>query len=234
MRVNVPSDLKFEVYHAVDTLQMSRREAARKFGLSLTRIQQIVADVSAFIRDHGSKNLLGVAPERVELVSLRRCNERLSFFYHALTRRFMVADATNADAVTVIRLMQACARLAIEQGKLEGRIGKVEQAMRDAGTLAEHDYEYVKQEYECDEIREPQEAAAAASLPPAGGCTVNADATTARDQQVVRPASASSDFDTTSDELFQAILTRKIESPPEKTPAQLRPLSRKERRRRNR
>ncbi len=223
MRLILPSERKFEVYHAVETDQLSRREAARRFGLSPTRVQQIVVDVKQFIAQHGSEDVLNIAPQMLELASLRLCHARLSHLYSTTMRLSHGLDSRQTSAY--VRLLQTAARLTIDQAKVAGRIGKAQTALIEAGEL---NYEVHELVYEEDEetpalaVAEESEAEEATS-PPARGCTENALSSsepTEEELAVLTEVAASLGPDATSEQVVAEVMKRGLMHVFENTPAQ--------------
>lgn len=225
MRVNIPDERKFEIYHAVETQLVSRREAARRFGISPTRVQQIVSDVQTFVVRHGGDALLTMPAAFLELGALNVCHEKLQFFYSQIIRQWRSEMNQGANSV---RLLQAAARLSIEQAKLAGRIAKVRLAMLEAGLLEEgaNEFVYAEDEAEQDETvagRDPAEDQVAelpAIAPPAGGCTADDDRSYPEDLQAMLDVLAKSDDNTACDALVAALLKRGEANAREQTPAQ--------------
>jgi len=224
MRLILPSERKFEVYHAVETDQLSRREAARRFGLSPTRVQQIVVDVKQFIAQHGSEDVLNIAPQMLELASLRLCHERLSHLYRTTMRLSQGLDSGETSAY--VRLLQTAARLTIDQAKVAGRIGKAQTALIEAGEL---NYEVHEIVYEDDDEEAPSLAVAEeadhdeATSPPARGCTENAASSsepTAEEFAVLAEVAASLGPEATSEQVVAEVMKRGLMHVFENTPAQ--------------
>jgi hypothetical protein len=214
MRLILPSERKFEVYHAVETDQLSRREAARRFGLSPTRVQQIVADVKHFIARHGGEDVLNIEPQMLELASLRLCHERLSHLYRTTMRLSQGLDSRDTSAY--VRLLQTAARLTIDQAKVAGRIGKAQIALIEAGELNNEVHEIV---YEDSDD---------ALSPPAGGCTENAafeSEPTPEELAVLTEVAASLGPDATSEQVIAEVMKRGLMHVFEKTPAQSAPAA---------
>src|SRR5690349_19998971 len=113
MRVTFPSEQKFEVYHAVESLKLSRSEVAKRFGISLTRVQQMMSDVTAFVSEYGSEDLLNVSPERRELVALRLRYERLCFFYLTIMRKYNALEASNGSAGAMVKLLTTGSKISM-------------------------------------------------------------------------------------------------------------------------
>lgn len=223
MRVNIPDERKFEIYHAVETQLVSRREAGRRFGISPTRVQQIVSDVQTFVVRHGGDALLTMPAACLELGALHVSHEKLQFFYSQIIRQWRSEMNQGANSV---RLLQAAARLSIEQAKLAGRIAKVRLAMLEAGLIEEGTNEYVYAEDEaeqeetvagCDPAEEEAELPAIA--PPAGGCTADDDRSYPEELQAMLGVLAKSDDNTACDALVAALLKRGEAQAREQTPA---------------
>ncbi len=207
MRVTIPSERKFAIYHAIETERLSPVAAARRFGVEVGEALAISANVRHFVAVHGSIELLDQAPEEFELISLRRCHAQLDHFYATLMRQWRTVEQNPSASA---RLLQAAARLAIEQTRIAGRIAKVQRAMIEEGTLERETHEYVYEE-------EPDEA----TSPPARGCTDPlADWTDAELTAAVQHIT-SLDPKATCEDVMSAILTGKYQKPVEKTPAQL-------------
>jgi hypothetical protein len=216
MRVTMPSERKFEIYHAVQTEHLSRREAARRFKLSPTRVQQMVMEVRAFVLEHGSESTLNMEPDQLELASLRLGYEKLCFYEQRLMRQWTAAEASASTQGLAVRLMQASARIVIEQTKLAGRIAKVQKEMLEEGTFEATQHSYVLEEDEDDE-----EAAHSEPSPPEEDCTEDDPPMSAEEERMIKEIIASLGPGATSDQIFQAILLRGGLIKPENTPAQL-------------
>jgi hypothetical protein len=205
MKVTIPSERKFAIYHAIDTERMSPVMAARRFGITVGEVLDIAANVRHFVAVHGSIELLDQAPEEFELISLRRCHAQLDHFYTTLMHQWRTVEHNPAASA---RLLHAAARLAIEQTRIAGRIAKVQRTMIEEGILDRQTHEYVYEE-------EPAET----TSPPAGGCTASlADWTDDELRAAVRHIT-SLNPNATSDDVMTAILTGKYQKPTEKTPA---------------
>lgn len=206
MRVTIPSERKFAIYHAIETERLSPALAAKRFGISLSEALDIAANVRHFVAVHGSIELLDQAPEEFELISLRRCHAQLDHFYATLMRQWRTVEQNPTASA---RLLQAAARLAIEQTRIAARIAKVQRAMIEEGTLERETHQYVYEE-------EPEET----TSPPAGGCTDPLADWTDSDLTAAVQHITSLDPQATCDDVMTAILTGKYQKPAEKTPAQ--------------
>lgn len=228
MRLMIPSERNFEIYNAVQTDRMSRRNAAARFGISPTRVQQIVAQVQAFVLHHGDEVLLEMPPELMEVGALNLCHQRLGYLYHKLMLRCQAAEEASGPAACV-RFILAAARLTIEQTKIAGRLGKTHRTLLEEG-LVERSSEPLEVVYEEDDEAAAEPApptpAEAATSPPAGGCT----APSAAQPVITEPALASEaltvDDDATCDQILVAMERRKRVQESEITPAQPRPKPR--------
>ncbi len=228
MRLMIPSERNFEIYNAMHADRMSRRNAAARFGISPTRVQQIVAQVQAFVLHHGDELLLEMPPELMEVGALNLCHQRLGYLYHKLMLRSQAAEEASGPAACV-RFILAAARLTIEQTKIAGRLGKTHRTLLEEG-FVERSSEPLEVVYEEDEEAAEESAppttVEATTSPPAGGCTAPSD---------VQPASVESDQvtetltvddDATCDQILVAMKRRKRAQEPEITPAQSRPKPR--------
>jgi hypothetical protein len=215
MRVTMPSERKFEIYHAVQTEHLSRREAARRFKLSPTRVQQMVMEVRAFVLEHGSESTLNMEPDQLELASLRLGYEKLCFYEQRLMRQWTAAESSASMQGLAVRLMQASARIVIEQTKLAGRIAKVQKEMLEEGTFEAAQHSYVLEDDD-DEETEHSEAS-----PPEEDCTEDDPPMSAEEERMINEIIASLGPNATSDQIFQATLLRGAQMKPENTPAQL-------------
>lgn len=217
MRVNVPSERKFEVFHAIQTQHMTRRQAARRFGISPTRVQQMLADVDAFVRQHGDEDLIETSPEKLELVSLRFCYARLSHFYAMLMRKYNSLEGSSL--AQEVRLLQAAARMSVEQTKVVARISKVQQAMIEAGTLTHQPYEVVREDDEEENVADaPAPAQEAACSPPAEGCTEEDDELTEAETRALTEVFANLGPDASSEQVFQELVRLDLLKVFDKTP----------------
>jgi hypothetical protein len=182
MPTTIPSERKFQIYHAVESQRLSRRDAARRFGVSCTRVQQVVTEVRSFVMRHGSGELLASPPELCELRALRLCYERLAHFYDTLMRQWSALSGDDRSVAASIRLLHAAMRISVEQTKLAGRIAKLQVAAQEEGTAPastfEVDYDEEGAAAEGPDELPPSapamseyEASNGESLPPVGGCT---------------------------------------------------------------
>lgn len=214
MHLVVPSERNFEVYHAVEIELMSRRTAATRFGISSTRVQQIVAQVKEFVREHGDDAIVQAAPERLELASLNVCHEKLNYFYKSTMRLWNQVRDQPAAAAGSVRLLHSAARLSIEQTKVVARIAKVRLAMIEEGTLERVDPAQLTIVREDD-----NEEATPATSPPSGGCTAPKTQTQPSliEQALARRVNPSEDF--ACDQTLAAMLSRHETKGREKHPA---------------
>jgi hypothetical protein len=222
MRVTFPSEKKFEVYHAVESLKLTRREVAKRFGLSLTRVQQMMADVTAFVSEYGSEDLLNVEPQRRELVALRLCYERMCFFYRTIMRKYNALEASNGSTGAMVKLLTTGSKISMDQAKLAGRIAKVEQEMIEAGTL---DYQQHVFEYEDDEEEETESATPVRALAPRAADEQedddeDDDELTLEEAQQVAAIIKKLGPDASSQQLFQELVAQGLADRFEKTPVQ--------------
>ena len=216
MRITLPSERKFEVYHAVKTQLMSRRDAAARFGISPTRVQQMVADVERFITEHGSVDLLNLPPDRLELASLNVCHAKLSHFYKQIMQQWRVAEQQPGGVAASVRLLHAAARISLDQTRLVARIAKARQALIESGSLQPTVYEFVHED--------EQESTIA---PPTGGCTLPPAKTDDAQLQAMMHVLATGDQGTTCDDFFDALLRRRDVPAAGKTPVQVRKAPRR-------
>ena len=144
MRVTLPSERNFEIYHAAVTEQMARRDVAARFGLSLTRVQQIVTQVEHFVREHGHERLRCDSPERLELSSLRLCYDQVDHFQKMVMRSYHALNEQGASVVAQCRLLQTATRLCIDLTRVAGRIAKAQCALLEAGTIERAEVERVE------------------------------------------------------------------------------------------
>lgn len=229
MRLMIPSERNFEIYNAVQTDRMSRRNAAARFGISPTRVQQIVAQVQAFVLHHGDEVLLEMPPELMEVGALNLCHQRLGYLYHKLMLRCQAAEEASGPAACV-RFILAAARLTIEQTKIAGRLGKTHRTLLEEG-FVERSNEPLEVVYE-EEDNAAEEAAPtttpieAATSPPAGGCTAPSVAPSITEQASLASNSLTVDDDATCDQILVAMERRKRVQEAEITPAQSRPKPR--------
>jgi hypothetical protein len=137
MRLTLPSERNYEVFHAIQSEKLSRQAAAERFAISPARVEQIVAEVRQFVLQHGDEELLLAKPEFLELGSLRLCYSTLDYFYSqvAHSRHAILDEPTPQNLLLNLRLIQGAMRLAIQKAHMAGRIAKVELAMIEAGTL---------------------------------------------------------------------------------------------------
>jgi hypothetical protein len=222
MRVTFPNEKKFEVYHAVESLKLSRREVAKRFGLSLTRVQQMMSDVTAFVSEYGSEDLLNVPPERRELVALRLCYERMSFFYRTIMRKYNALEASNGSTGPMVKLLTTASKLSGDQAKLAGRIAKVEQEMIEAGTL---DYQQHVFEYEDGEEEETESATPVRTLAPRAADEQEVDdeddsELTLEEAQQVAAIITKLGPDASSEQFFEELVAQGLVDRFEKTPVQ--------------
>lgn len=228
MRLVIPSQRNFEIYNAVHADRMSRRNAAARFGISPTRVQQIAAQVQAFVLHHGDEVLLEMPPELMEVGSLNLCHQRLGYLYHKLMQRCQAAEEASGPAACV-RFILAAARLTIEQTKIAGRLGKTHRTLLEEG-FVERSNEPLEVVYEEDEDTTEEAAPTTspdeATSPPAGGCTAPSVASPVTEQASLTSSSLTVDDDATCDQIVAAMERRKREQASEITPAQSRPKPR--------
>jgi hypothetical protein len=219
MRVTFPSEQKFEVYHAVESLKLSRREVAKRFGLPLTRVQQMMSDVTAFVSEYGSEDLLNVAPERRELVALRLCYERMCFFYRTIMRKYNALEASNGSPGAMVKLLTTGSKISMDQAKLAGRIAKVEQEMIEAGTLdyQQHAFEYEDDEDEETESETPVRATAQQEEDDEED---NEREPTEEEMQAIKEIFTKLGPKATSEQVYAELVKRGMENVFEKTPVQ--------------
>lgn len=215
MQLVVPSERNFEIFHAVEVDNLSRREAAARFGISSTRVQQIVEQVKHFVSTHGAENLVSTAPEQLELASLNLCYNRLDYFYKSTMRLWHKAQEQPQPASANVRLLHSAVRISIDQTKVVGRIAKVRLAMIEEGTLAPINRNELTIRYE-----EETEAAPEPTSPPTRGCTAKPAFDEADVFRRVLAASASPSADDSCDQLLAAMLRRKVTQTRETGPAQ--------------
>jgi hypothetical protein len=218
MRVTFPSEQKFEVYHAVESLKLSRREVAKRFGLSLTRVQQMMSDVTAFVSEYGSEDLLNVAPERRELVALRLCYERMCFFYRTIMRKYNALEASNGSTGAMVKLLTTGSKISMDQAKLAGRIAKVEQEMIEAGTLdfQQHAFEYEDDDDDDLESATPVRATAQQEEEDDD----NEREPTEEEMQAIKEIFTKLGPNATSEQVYAELVKRGMENVFEKTPVQ--------------
>ncbi len=228
MRLMIPSERNFEIYNAVHTDRMSRRNAAARFGISSTRVQQIVAQVQDFVLHYGDEMLLAMSPELMEVGALNLCHQRLGYLYHKLMLRCQAAEEASGPAACV-RFIQAAARLTIEQTKIAGRIGKSHRTLLEEG-FVERSTETLEIVYEEEEEAAEETAPATpseeANSPPAGGCTASSPAPLATTQPGLASETLTVDDDATCDQILVAMERRKRSQETEIAPAQPRPKPR--------
>lgn len=221
MRADVPSERNFEVYHAVETYKLTRREAAKRFGISPTRVQQIVVDVKEFLCDHGSVELLNIPPADVELASLRVCYERLNHFYTKVIRQFNTLELSMPGSPATIRLIQAATRISVEQSKVAGRICKVQKQMIESGEMPEPSHTFYQEVLEDDEDeRNESHGDEAEQTPLEEGCTENNEEPTEEEQAAVAEVIAKLGPHATFDDIVREALTHKSLNKSAYTPAQ--------------
>lgn len=241
MTITVPSPRNFEIFHAVQTLQMSRRGAAEVFGISPTRVQQIVTEVKHFVIRHGSAEVLGDADEDLEKAALRLCYERLNYmFYSAMhvwrgsqgeltvVRRSGAKEtSTTAPAFGAVRVFHAAMKAAVEQTKVAKVLANLLREERNGQPPAGREpIQYVLAEEE-DDATEPAPRTTATS-PPVSGCTVATPPVTSSVFADALAPSTSLDEQLTCDGLMNALMHRRLAQRSGNAPAQ----SAKKRRRR--
>lgn len=241
MTISVPSPRNFEIFHAVQTLQMSRRGAAEVFGISPTRVQQIVAEVKHFVIRHGSAEVLGPADEDLEKAALRLCYERLNYmFYSAMhvwrgsqgeltvVRRTGAKEtSTTAPAFGAVRVFHAAMKAAVEQTKVAKVLAGLLREERDRQPPEQRQpIEYVLADDEED--APPPAPLAAATSPPSSGCTVTTPSVASSVFADALAQNTSLDEQLTCDGLMNALMHRRLAQRQGNAPAQ----SAKKRRRR--
>lgn len=236
MRVTLPSERNFEIYHAAVTEQMARRDVAARFGLSLTRVQQIVTQVEHFVREHGHERLRCDSPERLELSSLRLCYDQVDHFQKMVMRSYHALNEQGASVVAQCRLLQTATRLCIDLTRVAGRIAKAQCAMLEAGTINRTEVERVEFELSPeDRGEEPAIAGATVATAlsvtpqkselPVGGCTPH-------DTKTVKALAAALDFNSTNiddrticDALTAGLMRRRDAKARSETPVQKRSMA---------
>lgn len=189
MKVSVPSERNFEIYHAVCTQGMSRREAAAIYELSSTRVHQIVEQVRFYLANFGSPELMFTPPEFTELGALRISYDRLSFLYTLLMRKWQQSEmprptaGENGEAAAAprtlpplggnLRLVQQALRVMVEQTKIAGRMTQVHAQLVSFNFLSEKEpVEEVIEAADDAELPAGPLFVTQTDLPPKGGCTV--------------------------------------------------------------
>jgi hypothetical protein len=246
MTITVPSPRNFEIFHAVQTLQMSRRGAAEVFGISPTRVQQIVTEVKRFVIRHGSVEIVGDAEEDLEKAALRLCYERLNYmFYSAMhvwrgsqgeltvVRRCGAKEtSTTAPSFGAVRVFHAAMKAAIEQTKVAKVLANLLREERNGQPQTEREpIEYVLADEEEDDgatepaqpaARMPTAATAAATplaSPPVSGCTVATPPVTSSVFADALAQGSTLDDQLTCDGLMNALMHRRLALRQGKAPA---------------
>ena len=245
MTITVPSPRNFEIFHAVQTLQMSRRGAAEVFGISPTRVQQIVTEVKHFVIRHGSAEVLGDADEDLEKAALRLCYERLNYmFYSAMhvwrgsqgeltvvRRSGAKESSTTAPAFGAVQVFHAAMKAAVEQTKVAKVLANLLREERDGQPQTEREpIDYILADEEDDASESALRAATTATTtsPPVSGCTVTTPPVTSSVFADALASSTSLDDQLTCDGLMNALMHRRLAQRSGNAPAQ----SPKKRRRR--
>lgn len=138
MQLTVPSQRNFDIYHAVATQGLSRREAAAKFSLSPTRVQQIVEQVRFYVSQFGSEDFLFFPAEQAELISLRMNYERLRHLYNHMIKAWQQSQTPypypgeSPAAIPTplappksggdLRLLRQAVRITMQQSQIAARI----------------------------------------------------------------------------------------------------------------
>src|SRR5687768_13807139 len=99
MRTSTPSERDFEIYCDVEFEGLSLRKAAEQYGLSPSRVQQVVAEMRDWYRATTPQWVEETQPQLQPLVACRMAQERLRFLY----RRSLDAWQDSQGAVTVRR-----------------------------------------------------------------------------------------------------------------------------------
>jgi hypothetical protein len=240
MTLSLPSERNWTIFHAVSTEHLSRREAAERFGLSSTRVQQIVQQVKGFLIKYGVPELLGVEPERLELAALRLCYDKLTWTSGKLMRAYQKAFETLEREASIaskpmylppaaIRMLLSSGKILMDQTRIATRMSKVSLALVEEHREAIYDpaLEFVcESEDGPGEVAAIQEAASDVTTPPERGCTPLTDAQEQAlfSQALTAPVTASGGE--ACDELFHAILRRKVAHDDRKASARRRRKSR--------
>lgn len=224
MRLTIPSERNFAIYNAVHADRMSRRNAAARFGISPTRVQQIVDQVQVFVLHYGDEMLLAMSPEMMEVGALNLCHQRLGYLYHKLMLHCQAAEEASGPAACV-RFILAAARLTVEQTKIAGRIGKSHRTLLEEGFVERSteplEIVYEEEEESVEEAASPTSSEEANS-PPAGGCTAPSAAAPIATQSGLASEVLTVDDDATCDQILAAMERRKRVQETEITPAQSR------------
>lgn len=170
MPVTIPSERNFAIYHRSLSEGCSRTQVASEFGISPTRVQQVVQQVQGWVAQHGCREFAGLAGSRLHLAALRITLERLAHTRHAIRQQWeetkhqeVVVRTLGAQRDTTIRpayraltLMRECSRLAFDELKITRELAAFEDKLLSEGTLlpSEIDWDNLELPADAEELEE--------------------------------------------------------------------------------
>ncbi|HTN76780.1 MAG TPA: hypothetical protein VL096_16085 [Pirellulaceae bacterium] len=248
MQLVVPSERNFEIFHAVETHGLSRREAALKFDISPTRVQQVVEQVRYYVAQFGSEELRFAPPQFAELGSLRLCYERMRHVYGQLMRAWHESQQLPVPSTTAskaelpsdpamnmktlataggnLKPLQQAMKIAVEQTKIAARMSQVYGRLLATGKLAPAPTidEVVEAADDEDVVFATHTASATAAdtapPPPKGSCTVTTEMASEYDQDRLANLKANAAAEMSCDDTLLAMQRHREEKQQRKHPAQ--------------